>query len=64
MTLLGVTIFRAVTKSGTGTWDLGLGKWGREDVETRARRDARTSKLGGARGLEEVINKQDLTFAC
>ena len=38
---------RAVTKSGTGTWDSGLGDVG----------------LGDTRGLGDVINKQHLTFA-
>ena len=54
--------------SGTwdsGTWDLGLGTWGREiwerlDLELG---DARTSGLGDAWGLEDVINKQHLNFA-
>ena len=50
-------ICRAVTKSGTGTWDVRLG-----DAGTRGRRDswtwyARTSELGDARGFEDVINK-------
>ena len=63
----------AVTKSGTGTWDVGrrdVGKWdlgtrgrgdagtrGRGDAGTRGRGDARTSELGDARGFEDVINK-------
>ena len=55
----------AVTKCGTGTWDVGrgtwgrgdLGTWGRGDVGTRGRGDARVSELGDARGFEEVINK-------
>ena len=42
-------VFKAVTKSGTGTWDMGRG--------TRGHGDARTSELGDARGFEEVINK-------
>ena len=50
----------AVTKSGTGTWDVGrgdAGKWGLGDVGTRGRGDVGTSELGDARGLEDVINK-------
>ena len=44
--------FGAVTKSRTGTWDSGLGDVGLGDVG-----------LGDTRGLEDVINKQHLTFA-
>ena len=45
----------AVTKSGTGTWDLGRGDsgtWGRGDVGTRGRGDAGTRGRGdsGTRG--------------
>ena len=45
----------AVTKSGTGTWDLGrgdVGTWGLGDVGTRGRGDVGTRGLGdvGTRG--------------
>ena len=36
----------AVTKSWTGTWDVGRGAWGRGDVGTRRRGDAQTWGLG------------------
>ena len=49
----------AVTKSGTGTWDLGLGDsgtWGRGDVGTWGRGDVGTRGRGevGTRGLRDV----------
>ena len=47
----------AVTKSGTGTWDVGCGNagaWGRGDAGTW---DARTQGLGdvGTRGLGDMV---------
>ena len=45
----------AITKSGTGTWDVGPGDSGTWY--------ARTSELGDAQGFEDVINKLHLTFA-
>ena len=61
-------LVKAVTKSGTGTWDVGrgdVGTWGRRDAGTRrrgdagtrGRGDARASELGDARGFGDVINK-------
>ena len=46
-------LFSAVTKSGTGTWDLGRGDaetWGREDEDagTWGRGDVETSRRGDA----------------
>ena len=46
---LTTIVATAVTKSGTGTWDLGSGDsgtWGRGDVGTRGRQDAGTRGLG------------------
>ena len=47
---------RAVTKSGTGTWDLGRGTWGRGDSGTWGRGDVGTWGRGdaGTRGLGDV----------
>ena len=53
----------AVTKSGTGTWDLGCrdsGTWGLRDLGTW---DTRTSELGDARGLEDMMNKKIPDFS-
>ena len=59
---------RAVTKSGTGTWDsglgdVGLGTWGRETrgrgTRGRGTRGRGTRGHAGTRGR----NKQHLTFA-
>jgi len=63
--------YRAVTKSRTGTWDLGTqghGTQGRGDarLETRGRGTPGCWNLEtrlDAWGLEDVINKQHLTFA-
>ena len=52
----------AVTKSETGTWDMGRGDVGRGDVGLGdagkwGRGDAGTRGGGDARGFEDVINK-------
>ena len=52
----GITELPAVTKSGTGTWDLGRGDsgtWGRGDVGTWGLGDSGTRGLGdsGTRGV-------------
>ena len=63
--------YAVVTKSGTGTWDVGrgdvgtrgrgdAGTWGREDVGTRGRGDVGTwarEVFGDAQGFEDVINR-------
>ena len=54
------------------TWGLGVkGMWGLGEVGTQGcgdnwdsgTWDARTSELGDAWGVEDVVNKQHLTFA-
>ena len=55
-----------MTKSGTGTWDLGRGTRGRRDVGRghSGTGDSKTLRLGdvGRKGLEDVINKQHMIF--
>ena len=49
---------KAVTKSGTGTWDVGqedVGTWGRGDVGTRGLRNSETR---GIRGRDKQVEKQ------
>ena len=53
VTLLRTPQKKAVTKSGTGTWDFGRGDSGTWDVETRGRGDVGTRGLGDV-GLGDV----------
>ena len=63
--IVNMSQISAVTKSGTGTWDLGRGDsgtWGRGDSGTRGRGDAGTRARGlgdsGTRGRGDVGTRE------